>query len=773
MSLSEAEVITYETDPGLLDGVQAVSSVSPSYYSTLAMIAAGQAKFMGERYGEDGSRVILVGFGEAAHQNPPPPESELTETIGVNAHMYSTVLKEYEDWPEKWWREVVQNAVDSGTDRIDLTCEELAEDGSVLVSCRDYGKGMDQETLLGKFLMLGGTSKVDASGATGGFGKAKELIILPWLNWMVSSRDLEIFGIGMKHSKPKVVTPIQGTMIRVAMPADQHTTEAAAVAFIKKCNLPQVKFRVNGKIVKADLSPDRRVEDLGADKGVIYHNPADRMSSPQILVRTNGLYSFGIGISSSVPGTVIFELTGKSTDHLTANRDGFRGSLRWEIERFVSKIAADTKSALRNKAGAMRTVFKGTEGQFKPDLANLRSEVLREVEFKKGKGKLKAQELDKIIEVINQADEALKHARPGSWVEDKTSDQYRVDAETARAALASLDMSGPTHAENALKQLAWAPDFYIINEKPDAQSWENPEIWKVPKRFLPEHMPPGLRRLARLWAELCRLVLIQLGSGHEYGVGWIFSEGAGAAYTRDQGTDWLLLNPFAGASMRKGKLRGTSESDLDELYALAIHECTHLADGVDKHDEAFSTALTYNIAKTLGGQKQARAVRRAVVARKFEAGTREQEQDDEALEAKYGQSALDRDRKAKEYAKKQLETVPTGNWYEVTYGRTKINGQEGDWSAIDIDGDARFMDGPVSYKPLQSASDPWIVASTQVKAFTKGEIQPQEDWFPSFEAMHKLVTDKIGVLASLGVQLDMLALVPGEEFTIRLTRYGA
>ena len=64
-------------------------------------------------------------------------------------------------------------------------------------------------------------------------------------------------------------------------------------------------------------------------------------------------------------------------------------------------------------------------------------------------------------------------------------------------------------------------------------------------------------------------------------------------------------------------LRVTDRNDFKWLYAAAIHEATHFADGLDYHDEAFSSALTMNIAKCADGMLfyskilQATASRRA------------------------------------------------------------------------------------------------------------------------------------------------------------------
>ena len=205
----------------------------------------------------------------------------------------------------------------------------------------------------------------------------------------------------------------------------------------------------------------------------------------------------------------------------------------------------------------------------------------------------------------------------------------RVTVEAVRAHL-DTGIKGSNHMEAAIKQIAWEPDFFILNHRIDKWSGDlvkGGEIYRVPKRFLPERMAPGLRKLARLWAELCRFVLIQLGSTRSFGVGWVFSEDTMACHFRAENEPWLLLNPFVHGRMKRKRssepahvYSASDLDDLDLLYALAIHECTHLAGSISRHDEAFASALTLNIARTYGRSKQVRAIRAAVVSRKFTPG---------------------------------------------------------------------------------------------------------------------------------------------------------
>jgi hypothetical protein len=168
---------------------------------------------------------------------------------------------------------------------------------------------------------------------------------------------------------------------------------------------------------------------------------------------------------------------------------------------------------------------------------------------------------------------------------------------------AMLDLAPPMKdredVERAVKQLVWKPDFFIMN---DAKGY------KVSKEFFPATMSPRVTKLASVWTELCRFVLIQLGSSSEYGVGFFFDHNAAAASVVHEGEHWLVLNPFRNMRELKDLWRPSVDEDLQWLYAAAIHECTHLADRISYHDESFAAALTHNMAKCSKGWRKVKEI---------------------------------------------------------------------------------------------------------------------------------------------------------------------
>ena len=170
---------------------------------------------------------------------------------------------------------------------------------------------------------------------------------------------------------------------------------------------------------------------------------------------------------------------------------------------------------------------------------------------------------------------------------------------------------GPNHLEAAVKQLVWEPDFFLVNEV---------EGYRVPKKFYPESMSPTILKLAKTWTELCRYVLMQLGSEEHFGVGFVFSEDAAAQAITDEDREghtekWIMLNPFKDVHARNEIWRPAQDQDLKWLYAAAIHECTHIADRISYHDESFARALTNNMAKCADGYRKIRQIAAGIRSR--------------------------------------------------------------------------------------------------------------------------------------------------------------
>jgi hypothetical protein len=592
-------------------GIYIASATHPAYGWLKALTVTGAARFIGERYEVDGTKMLAAEIlGHAL-----TPNAHKVKFRQGKAH-FSAAMKEYRDWKEAWWREAIQNAVDAGATQIDCRVEQIEE--GIAVSCSDNGRGMDAWTIENKFMVSIESTKEGVSGAAGGFGKAKELLILPWIAWSIHSLGTRVYGSG-DDGEGDDAPYRQGTELRVIMPADNASTADAAIEYIRKCTLPHVTFTVNGQVVAADLDRGEEIRDFHG-KAVLYHSRKE----PKLwkaLVRTKGLAMFSFGwMPSGLEGHLVIETVGPSVDLLTSNRDGFRDEgLRDDLDQFIRQLSADLEVALEKKKNHFDLRFEGSgkfEGAPQAELQAAMLSHLEEIVPARQKGgqigTLSASQITVLTEILG--------AMGGGAAEDEAQQggalNMRATAAVATALLDGVPMSGTDAVEAAIKQLSWEPDFFMSNKV---------DGFQPPKMFFPKTMTPTLRKLAKMWAELCRFVLIQLGSKQQFGVGWMFAERTGAAYQHlpDQDEHWLLFNPFkrprsfdyTGKPSKDDLYNPSDDEDLAWLYASAIHECTHMADGFDEHDVAFAYAFTRNVAKIAGKEKQIRAIRKAVLAR--------------------------------------------------------------------------------------------------------------------------------------------------------------
>ena len=566
-------------------GLYVVRSGTPAYFPVMGLIEAGYAEFRGESYDDQGRTVTLQ------MTTTPPPQMQMMQdgaqkrNITIGPEFFITALKDYNDWPIKWWREAVQNAVDAGGKNVELSAV-VQPDGTMMVSCDDDGRGMDEDTLVNKFLVLGGTTKIGSGGAAGGFGKAKELLLLPWISWRIHSRDTLVEGAGIDYTISKV--PMRtGTRLDVVMPPDKSTDGAVALGFLQKCYLPGVKFTVNGERAKANLEGVGAPVSQVPEKVDIFFTPSKDKQS-YIYVRARGLFMFQSYVGE-VPGFILAELIAPSIEILTANRDGFRDyATQRAVEQLAVRIAKDNLSALKNKQGLIRQKFEGT-GKFK---AKERASMVLDQIGSYGAGNLSSHNTESIVAVMSD------------YARGEEEKLQSMPSATCVHVMLDQKFSGPNHLEAAIKQLVWEPDFFLVNEI---------DGFKVPKKFYPATMTPTILKLAKTWVELCRYVMMQLGSEEHFGAGFVFSTTAAAEAITDEDKEgrkerWLMLNPFQDVYDRKVIWRPAQDDDLKWIYAAAIHECTHIADGMSYHDESFAAALTRNMAKCADGYRKIRQI---------------------------------------------------------------------------------------------------------------------------------------------------------------------
>ena len=261
-----------------------------------------------------------------------------------------------------WFREVVQNSIDAGATEIDIVTDENEK----VISCIDNGRGMNAKIFLNKFLALGGSYKED--DAVGGFGQAKEIVILTWPGWMVltkkkganevikMTREMYLAQQGIDDAfpggfpdRPFNKTEGHGTEVSITYDDDRWDLEEFVddgIEWIGTCKFrSNLKIRVNGTEYQqiAGYHRGRKIDDVGWAE--IYYNKTEQSGYGNIRLKGLCMYQTYLG----VPGTVTVELQGESVDVLGDNRDELNWEYKSELQRIANAFISDPVRATREK----------------------------------------------------------------------------------------------------------------------------------------------------------------------------------------------------------------------------------------------------------------------------------------------------------------------------------------------------------------------------------------------------------------------------------------
>jgi hypothetical protein len=349
-----------------------------------------------------------------------------------------------DEWSFAWWREVFQNSVDAihfrqqaleregiynYKGKIDVTYEE--EGDYTKVTIRDNGIGMSKDILYRALLSFGGTGKRGVGGATGGFGKAKELIFVPWLQFQLETtaydfkrgRAYTTMAKGKHFERQRMDTAMEveipesvgsptftgiGTTLTVWMGKEtliwvnpetessyeketDYRVELEQInPLIKFSYLPHISLTINGESISLKQGP-KIVNTIGRGIDSAPQQPAreeyftnqqhsanlkiyvDKKKDPLInivMVRQNGMYMFNAGYQpENVKGLVRVECSGSALALYTDSRNALR--YQGYISNIISSLATDGVFGLEKRREAVTLVQDGS------DISNIQDERIR------------------------------------------------------------------------------------------------------------------------------------------------------------------------------------------------------------------------------------------------------------------------------------------------------------------------------------------------------------------------------------------------------------
>lgn len=503
-------------------------------------------------------------------------------SVKIGPSFFVNELREYVEWEWGYVREAMQNSIDAtGCDQINVLIE--AVDGNTRIMWENNGEPMSEDILINKLMAIGESGKCFA-GSVGGFGKAKTLLYFAHESYEVRTGTLEMRGSGSEYSlehRPY----FHGTKSVVVMRGDK--VSALLQNFKKFAFWAQWRgtLTVNGEQLETSHHKGSPRRDLGF--GQVYTN---RTTQYKLCVRIGGIPMFvqSIGLDRCV----IVELKGQSNQVLTANRDGLTNPYRNQLADFVTELAVDKRSALKNRSrGPRYREYRGTKLCHRHALDVVRlvgpsDPVVRSAAVFAAGGSTAVEDGGSAagIDVID-----------GDNVQDPL---YHEDVQPDRPMQAAAGaVSAPL--ESCQRVVTLGHSFILKNETD----------LKVPACYDPGsgEFSSYSTKLARYWGrimmELHRLFDVEA----EFSIGFIFDDSTAAEHEDGNYGKVYYLNPCKvveqSCSSSKSFKKRWQLTDHHELVMAGLHEMVHGC-GYSWHDERYAGKLTDMAAKVFKNWKR-------------------------------------------------------------------------------------------------------------------------------------------------------------------------
>jgi hypothetical protein len=464
----------------------------------------------------------------------------MNHTVAIPSSFFLNEAKhEYYDYRQRLGQELLQNSVDAGATVIRFTFDDLG------YKCEDNGRGMTKERMVEALLTMGGSVK--ESGATGGFGAAKKLLLFAHASFAIHSNDTLVCGNGLSYRFHACLSR-KGTEVGAvwANPADFTDMTYKMRNLLSKCNLAgRCTVYVNGEKFTNWFSA--RHANSVANLGEVYANKNRNEGENSVIVMHNGLYMFYRYISG-LNRKVGVNVVGKSTDVFTQNRDGFRGEASSAFDSYISELSADKGSVIKPKA--RKFIIEGMDTF---------------ISF-----------ISSTFTITPAIQAAINQVRmtPGNY----------TATELAAAVAAKVEASATASSED--KATAESIATFVKNGGANLQTdfhfdLADSSYRKVPGKYAPNTGKPKFTALAKTWKVAVRNVLQANGLDQNFVIGFTFRSEAVATHQMMNGVSCYLINPESTEIDE-----GTKEEKTMKVLTTAIHEVVH-SQGCQQHDEDF------------------------------------------------------------------------------------------------------------------------------------------------------------------------------------------
>lgn len=463
-------------------------------------------------------------------------------TIKISSEFFENEIRNYSHWEQAFWRELFQNSIDAGANKIDIFYEQVGS--HCIVSFKDNGKGMNRNVLENVFFNLGTTTK-NSSDSVGGFGRARIILCFAQTDYSIQTQNVSASGSGANYEITEEDEFFHGCKFLITIPLNKFYSnfekfERALLEYLSLSNI-RAKININNKDFNyVPLIARGKKKELSF--GTAYANKSSEDKN-KIIFRVNGVAMFTR--YTSAPINVIVEINpAESRKVLLSNRDALTWKCTDEVEQFCDLIAKETLSAFRDKSQGEEIVI-GSARKFTRKNNNPLSAKAEGNEFIFNKPHFLNEEPNEISSI-----QAKSPLLDGLVVLTKTADKK------IRAA-----------AKN------FSPD-----------KLEAPESRKL--------------KLLKQWAIACEAALeslckIRAIDEIDWRPGFVFDETMEACHKlANDGAHTLMLNPIhiKGNDIGKVKFSTTNFHSHVELLTLAAHEVAHCEH--KWHDESYAGLFT-------------------------------------------------------------------------------------------------------------------------------------------------------------------------------------
>lgn len=483
----------------------------------------------------------------------------MKDSIKIGPHFFQQEKRNYSNWRTALIREIVQNSADSaGCTRIDFKISK--KDNVTVIRAEDNGAGMSKEVLLNTFLVMGETTK-SGTNTVGGFGKARVLICFAQNKYKIQSFDYICTGSGAEYEIKKSSLNFSGCVFEIE--TDDSDWVEITKNVLKNCTLYPSVY-INGERFNERLRQSKHIRTLSFAE--VYVN---KSATPGVHIRSGGTWMFSK--YSDIKAQVCVELHKETArDSLTANRDGLQYNQDNELQSFLNELAANTKSALRDKTKHFtKYVNKGLGFKSRP------------------KSK------DNEFGIITKPAEKL------IWGEQETSNNQRISNSGANPIDAEFL---PLYIKDPILS-----SMIIINESNDPK-----RVQLIKNFYMPEKWTKRTAtryQLIRQWFEICTIVMDELSnlvkSEFTWSLGFNFTdetedETTLATHLLSNNIHYLTFNPIDKENILKYSVNNID--DCFTLMTLACHEASHCV--FNNHNEDFSSLFTILVSKVLSRRKE-------------------------------------------------------------------------------------------------------------------------------------------------------------------------